>query len=326
VNDVQKYLVEEFVEEYQHHEMSRRDMLRRVGLVMGGIAGAAAAIRKAERALASAPAYEIRTGSRPGAISGGGRTGRGEATLPPLAQTTEFVVQPNDPAIRAEMVSFPGPAGDVRGYLARPAAAGAFPGVVVIHENRGLVEPNMDIARRYAREGYVALVPDLLSRVGGTDQFLSDLARASGAIAQLGPDAPAEDGNAAAAFLLTQPFVNGVMGATGFCFGGGVVWRMACRNPNLRAVAPHYGPNPPLDEATNIRAASLGIYAELDTRITGASNDLAAALTAAGTTWEFWVAPGANHGFFNNTGTVYNPDGAREAWVRTLTWFDRFLV
>jgi carboxymethylenebutenolidase len=325
VNEVQRYLVEEFVEDYHARTISRRELLRRAALIMGSVAAGTAAIREAERALAATPARVIRAGAYPGALSAPVAEERGERTLPPLEVTTAFVVLPDDPDIAVETVSFPGEAGAVVGYLARPAAAGLYPGVVVIHENRGLIEPNLDIARRFAKEGFVALAPDLLSRVGGTGQFADEPSRATGAIGQLGPDAPAADGNAAAAYLLTLPWVNGALGATGYCFGGGVVWRMGVRNPDLRAIVPYYGSNPPLDEVPNLRAAALGIYGEADTRITGAAADLAAKLEEVGATWEFWVAPGAPHAFMNNTSMSFRPDAAREAWRRTLAWFDRFL-
>ncbi len=325
MNDTQRYLIEEFVEDYHHRTLGRRELLRRAVLIMGSVAGAAAALRHAERALASNPARVSRVGAWPGGLSGV-PGGRGLRTLPPAEQTDAFVVPPDAPDIITEMVTFPGEAGDIQGYLTRPAADGRFPGVVVIHENRGLIEPNLDIARRYAREGFVALAPDLLSRVGGTAQFADDLAQATAAIGQLGPDAPAADGNAAAAYLMASEHTTGIVGVTGFCFGGGVVWRMGVRNPDLRAIVPYYGPPPPLEEVPNLRAATLGIYAELDTRITSSADDLAAILETMDVPWEFWVAPNANHAFMNNTGQSYNPEAAREAWVRTLDWFDRFLV
>ncbi|MGI8553812.1 MAG: dienelactone hydrolase family protein [Dehalococcoidia bacterium] len=325
MNEVQRYLIEEFVEDYRQRTLSRRDLLRRAVLIMGGGAAAAAALRSAESTLAAASPGAIRAGVRTGAQAQTGDPARGAHTAPPLQQTDAPVVDPADPSVITSVVSFAGEAGDVRGYLARPAGEGAFPGVVVIHENRGLIEPNLDIARRYAKEGYVALAPDLLSRVGGTDHFAADPAQATGAIGQLGPDAPASDGNAAVAFLQQQPYVSGAIGATGFCYGGGVVWLMGVRNPALLAIVPHYGMNPPLEEVPNLRAAALGIYAENDTRITGASDVLAAALMQAGAIWEFWIAPGANHAFFNNTGMSYNPQDAREAWNRALIWFDQNL-
>ena len=121
----------------------------------------------------------------------------------------------------------------------------------------------------------------MLTRGARPAAFRDNAAR-MGATGQLGPDAPAADGNAGVAYLLAQPFVSGAVGAIGYCFGGGVVWRMGVRNPNLRAIAPHYGSNPSLDEVPNLRAAALGIYAENDTRITSAAQELAERLAETG--------------------------------------------
>lgn len=326
MNDVQKYLIEEFVEDYHEQRMGRRELLRRAALIMGGAAAGTMAISTVERAMASQVVRPSRPGAWPGDLSGSGQPGRGEGTMPPAERSSDPVVAPDDPAIMVEWVDVPGEAGFVRSYLARPAADGSYPGVVVIHENRGSVEPNLDIGRRFAKEGFVAIVPDLLSRVGGTEQFADDPMRATGAIGQIGPDAPAADGNAAAAYLTGLPYVNGNLGATGYCFGGGGVWRMGVRNANLKAIVPYYGAPPPADEVSNLRAAALGIYAEADTRLTTAAEDLSPRLVEMGATWELWVAPGANHAFFNNTGGSYAPAAAQQAWRRTLAWFDRFLV
>lgn len=325
MNEVQRYLIEEFVEEYHERRLSRRELLRRAALIMGGAAAAATALREVERALAAQPASRTRSGVWPTPLADIASPERAAGTMPPPERTDALVVPPDDPAILVEVVTFPGEVGEVSGYRARPAMEGSFPGVVVIHENRGLIEPNMDIARRFAKAGYVALAPDLLSRVGGTEQFLEDLAQATAAIGQLGPDAPAADGNAAVAFLRTLPFVSGALGAVGYCFGGGVVWRMGVRNPELAAIAPYYGPPPPLAEVPNLRAAALGIYAELDSRINSGSEALWEALRTAGKTFELWIARGANHAFFNNTGASYAPEAAAEAWLRTLGWFDQYL-
>ena len=201
-----------------------------------------------------------------------------------------------------------------------------YPAIVVVHENRGLVEPNMDIARRYAKEGYVALVPDLVSRAGGTDQFSSDPSQATGFLGRADPNDLVSDLMSGMSWLAEQPFVDASnIGATGFCFGGGLVWRLAEAASNLKAAVPFYGPTPPLDAAGNITASVLGIYAELDTRITNSSLDLDAALDAAGVNHAKWVAPGANHAFFNNTGQAYNPPDAKEAWQRALAWFGMYL-
>ena len=236
------------------------------------------------------------------------------------------MVDPNDTAIVAGRVSFGGAAGDVLGYLAQPADDAIHPGIVVVHENRGLVEPNMDIARRYAKEGYAALVVDLVSRMGGTDHFADDPAQVSGFLGRANPDDLVNDLLAGLDFLSSLPAVDPLrLGITGFCFGGGLVWQTATVRSSLHAAIPYYGSNPPLDRVPDIGAAVLGIYAELDTRTTSASDALYAALDTTGVTHDRWIAPGAAHAFFNNTGSAYNPAAAMEAWNRTLAWFAAYL-
>ncbi len=333
MHDLQRYLVEEFAEEYLEGEMSRRDLLRRVLLVTGSAAVTATALaalgvraRGAEAAPAPKPRQHVEYDATVAGIPVPSVSLNG--TAPPPAQTTDNVVDPGDPSIQAGMVTFGGAAGDLNGYLAQPSASGAYPGIIVVHENRGLIEPIKDIARRYAKEGYAALAVDLVSRAGGTAIFLNDLMQATGFLGRADPNDLVSDLLSGMSWLADQPGVDGTrMTATGFCFGGGLVWRLAeAAGTTLRAAVPFYGPNPPLDDVPLIGAAVLGIYAALDTRITGASTDLDAALDAAGKTHDKWIAPGAGHAFFNNTGSAYNPSAAVDAWSRVLAWFATHLA
>ncbi|HEY7295523.1 MAG TPA: dienelactone hydrolase family protein [Dehalococcoidia bacterium] len=331
MHDLQRYLVEEFTDAYLEGHMSRRDLLRRVLLMTGSAAVTASALgslgvrsRVAEAASPIHPRPLQPAGPVPAAVLAQMQADPG---APPSQQTTDNVVDPNDPSIMAGMVTFGGAAGDLFGYLAQPADGAVHPGIVVVHENRGLIEPNMDICRRYAKEGYAALCVDLVSRAGGTAQFMDDIAQATGFLGSANPDDLVSDLVSGANHLSQQPQVDStLLGATGFCFGGGLVWRLVEQEPNLKAAVPYYGPNPPLENVPNIAAPVLGIYAELDTRITGSSTDLDAALDAAGKVHDKWIAPGANHAFFNNTGQAYNPADAMEAWSRTLAWFAQYLV
>ena len=173
MHDMQRYLVEEFAEEYLEGRMKRRDLLRRVLLMTGSAAVTASALsvlgvrsRAAEAAAPIRPRPLQPAGPVPAGVLAQMQADPG---APPPQQTTDNVVDPNDPAISAGMVTFPGPAGTLYGYLAQPATGGPYPGLIVNHENRGLIEPNMDICRRYAKLGYVALAVDLASRAGGTD-------------------------------------------------------------------------------------------------------------------------------------------------------------
>jgi carboxymethylenebutenolidase len=327
VHDLQRYLVEEFADDYLDGKMSRRDLMRRVLLMTGSAAVTATALAqlgvrpKGVQAAAPSPRPLLPQPAAPRyqqvVLHG---------TEPPAAQTDANVVSPDDPDITAGRVTFGGAAGDVFGYLAQPVGDGPFPALVLVHENRGLLEPNMDIARRYAKEGYAALAVDLVSRAGGTDQYLDDIAQATGFLGRSDPNDLVSDLLSGLSWLSDQPFVDANRLATsGFCFGGGLVWRLSEAAPNLKAAVPYYGSNPPLDAVGNIRAAVLGIYAELDTRTTNNSVSLDAALDAAGVTHAKWVAPSSPHAFFNNSGSAYTPDTAAEAWMRTLAWFAQYV-
>ncbi len=330
MHDLQRYLVEEFADEYLDGHLSRRDLFRRVLLMTGSAAVTAAALAalgvRSRAAEAVAPILP-RPLSPAGPVSAEILAQmQADPGAPPPQQTTDNVVDPNDPGIIAGMVTFGGAAGDLFGYLAQPADGAVHPGIIV-HENRGLIEPNMDICRRYAKEGYAALCVDLVSRAGGTAQFMDDLAQATGFLGGAPPADLVSDLISGASFLSDQPLVDSaVLGATGFCFGGGLVWRLVEQDSTIKAAVPFYGPTPPLEDVPNITAAVLGIYAELDTRITSSSADLDAALDAAGKTHDKWIAPGANHAFFNNTGQAYNPADAMEGWRRALAWFAQYLA
>ncbi len=214
----------------------------------------------------------------------------------------------------------------VLGYLAKPRRGPRAPGIVVIHENRGLVEHIKDVARRLARAGYVALAPDLASPEGGTDRF-SDPAAVTALLGRTPPARLVSMLNAAVGALQRRPDVYpDRVGAVGFCFGGGLAWRLATSNPSLRAVVPFYGPNPPLEDVPKIRAAILAIYGALDQRIDAGIPEIRNALEKAGIVHEVIVYPGADHAFFNDTGPRYNARAAGDAWARTLAWFAQHLA
>jgi len=215
------------------------------------------------------------------------------------------------------------------GYLARPKPTGTYPAVLVIHENRGLVPPHYpDVARRLAKEGYVALAIDLVSREGGTAR-IGDEAQIVSLIGQVSRDQPqrlVEDMNAGIRYLQGLSYVRrDRVGAFGFCFGGGMVWLLAVRNPELRAAVPFYGPRPPLEEVPNLRAAVLGIYGGNDARINAGIPDLEEALKAQNKTHRFITYPGADHAFFNDTSPRYHPEASKAAWGETLAWLQRYL-
>jgi carboxymethylenebutenolidase len=225
----------------------------------------------------------------------------------------------DDSRLAAERVSYDSPKGRINGYLVRAKALGKRPAVIVIHENRGLTPHIEDVARRLAVEGYLALAPDLLSIAGGTPPD-EDKAR------DLHAKTPREDMIAAAIaavpFIQHHPESTGKVGAVGFCFGGGVVNRMAAGSPDLAAAVPYYGEQVPAEMVPAIKAALLLQYAENDERIDKGISAYEAALTANNKKFTIYIYPGTQHAFNNDTGAArYNKAAADLAWSRTLAFF-----
>ncbi|MCL5997885.1 MAG: dienelactone hydrolase family protein, partial [Chloroflexi bacterium] len=231
----------------------------------------------------------------------------------------------DDPAIEASAVEFPSGDATVMAYLARPAGDGQYPAVLVCHENRGLTDHIRDVTRRLAKSGYVGLAVDLLSRQGGT-AAVSDQSQVPGLLGQTPPDQFVQDFEAGWSYLKSQPFVqtDGV-GMVGFCFGGGVTWRVATKLADLKAAVPFYGPVPPVEDVPGIQAAVLGIYAGRDTRITNSAGPIEDAMKQNNKTFEKVIYPDTDHAFHNDTGERYNATAARDAWSRTLAWFAQYL-
>jgi carboxymethylenebutenolidase len=210
---------------------------------------------------------------------------------------------------------------EISGYLARPESGAAGPAVLVCHENRGLTPHIQDVARRFAKAGYAALALDLLSREGGTAGLDSDAV--SGALTSAGTARHVGDFAAGFEYLQSQDFVDsGRIAMNGYCFGGGITWQAATELPGLKATAAFYGPAPDLSKVPAIKAAALGVYAELDQRITGDLPGLRDALAATTVTHELTVYPGVNHAFHNDTGDRYDQTQATAAWDGMLSWFE----
>jgi carboxymethylenebutenolidase len=249
--------------------------------------------------------------------------------LDSLGPTVVYAAQvdPNDPALNSTMINFPSTDGvSVQAYLTRPKKDGPLPAIVVIHENRGLTDHIQDVARRLAKEGYVVLAPDLLSRLGGTAKFPGD--EATGAIRKLDEDMLIKDLTGAINYLKGQKFVRASkIGVTGFCWGGGNVLLIATHNKDLAAAVVYYGRNPQnLNDVQHITAAVMGHYGEKDEGITSQVPKLAEAMKKYGKSFEYKVYAGAPHGFNNDTNPQrYNPEAAKEAWVRTLDFFKKHL-
>jgi len=232
-------------------------------------------------------------------------------------------VAEDDQRVKGEMVTFKAGAQDVSGYLARPAAEGKYPSVVVVHENRGLNPHTKDVARRLAVAGFQALAVDFLSPVGGTP---SDQDKARDMIGTLKPEDVTGWAQGAVAYLRSNPSSNGKVGAVGFCWGGGVIGRLAVADPTLNAGVVYYGQQPPAEDVAKIKAPLLLNYAGMDERINAGVPAFEEALKAGGKDYTLYTYEGAQHAFLNDTNEArYNKEAADLAWGRTLDFFKKHL-
>ncbi|MDH3217404.1 MAG: dienelactone hydrolase family protein [Candidatus Krumholzibacteria bacterium] len=233
------------------------------------------------------------------------------------------VVKPEDPRIQQEYIEFDSPDGygRGRGYFVTPAGAtGPLPGILVIHENRGLNPHIEDIARRLALDNFVAFAPDALFPLGGYPGNEDD---ARQQFRQLDRAKTQEDFVAAAAFLRGRPECTGRIGAVGFCYGGGMVNYLATRlGTELAAGVPFYGSAPNLEDVPNIRCPIMVQSAEHDPRINARWPDYERALQAAGVNYQRHLYPGTQHGFNNDTTPRYDEAAAALAWERTIAFFN----
>ena len=235
------------------------------------------------------------------------------------------VVSPGDKRIKAEPVEYPSPTGSgkARGYLVRPSRPGGkLPGLLVIHENRGLNPHIEDVARRLALENFVTFAPDALFPLGGYPGG-EDEARAL--FSKLDQAKTREDFVAAAGWLKARPECTGRYGAVGFCYGGGVVNWLATRLPDLGAGVAFYGSAPPLEDVARIKAPLMVQSAEVDERINASWPAYEAALKAANVRYERYLYPGTQHGFNNDTTPRFDAAAAKLAWQRTLDFLNKNL-
>ena len=234
-------------------------------------------------------------------------------------------VAKDDARIKTEYLDYPSPQGSgiMRGYFARPtAASGRLPGVVVIHENRGLNPYIEDVARRLAMANFVAFAPDALAPVGG---YPGTEEKAVALFAKLDAGKRTEDLLAAAGHLKSRPECTGRIGAMGFCFGGGIANTMAVRIADLAAAVPFYGIQPSAADTARIKAPLLIHYAASDDRINTGWPAFEAALKANGVKYQMHLYPGTNHGFHNDTTPRYDEAAAKLAWSRTVAFLNENL-
>jgi carboxymethylenebutenolidase len=303
MTELERYLAEEIAEDHVDGIITRREAMRRLAL-LGVSATAASAMITAE---AQARDHGKNKGHDHHHDHGDGR----ESAWAPV---------PTQP------ITFPGPNGTLMGAWA-PAATRAQGSVLVIHENRGLTDHIRNVAGRFAANGFSALALDLLSEEGGTAGIADD-AKVMGILADISANNPQRFDNdmKAAVTELAKRVPREPINAIGFCFGGGMIWRLlAAKERRLSAASPFYGPFPSDGDLRGTRAAVLAVYAGMDDRVLATRDAARAALQAARVDYEFVTFSEAQHAFFNDTNGAprFNPMAAEEAWRRVNAWFAR---
>ena len=247
-----------------------------------------------------------------------------DALSPKFAEAQQ--IPKDDARLKASTVEFSSPKGQgkMRGYLVRPAkASGKLPGVLVVHENRGLNPHIEDIARRIALDGFMAFAPDALAPLGG---YPGDEDKARELFGKLDLEKVGEDFVAAAEWLKSRPDCTGKIGVVGFCVGGGIANMLATRLPDLSAAVPFYGAQPKAEEVAKIKAPLLIHYAEHDDRIDAGIPAFEAALKANHVRYQLFTYPGTQHGFNNDTTPRYDKAAAQLAWQRTIDFLKKNLA
>ncbi|WP_327115182.1 dienelactone hydrolase family protein [Nocardia sp. NBC_01730] len=302
---LQRYIAEEIAADHADGILTRREALRRLALLGFGITAAGALLAACSggdpRITDSAPSP-----ATPSAPPTSPSAPHGSATaVPPTAITFGG---PDGKQLQAAWASAPQPRG----------------GVLVIHENKGLTDHIRSVTGRFAGAGYSALAVDLLSAQGGTAAF-TDPAAATAELSRIPQKQFVADLRAGLDEL--QRRVEGKkLGTTGFCFGGGLAWLLLASGPSpLAAATPFYGPFPDNGDLSASKAAALAVYAAADIRVNASRPAAEAALVRAGNPYEIFIAPDADHAFFNDTGPRYNAAAATEAWRRVLDWYGTYL-
>lgn len=232
----------------------------------------------------------------------------------------------DDPRLETEFINYSSPkgGGTIKAQLSRPADnKGRLPGIVVVHENRGLNPHIADVGRRAALAGFISVSPDALTPLGGypgNDDDGRELQR------QRDRDEMLEDFIAAFEFLKNHPECDGNIGVVGFCFGGWISNMMAVRVPELKAAVPFYGGQPDAEDVPKIQAPLLLHYAALDQRVNAGWPAYEKALKANNKEYTAHIYPDVNHGFHNDTTPRYDEAAAKLAWTRTIDFFKNKLV
>jgi carboxymethylenebutenolidase len=283
---------------YVDGAFNRRELVKRVARRTGSVAAAMAALSGYEEMNAEEVPESVRARNR---------------------------VALDNPEIEARDIEFAAPQGMLYAHLAQPVTEGPHPGVIVIHENRGLVEHIKDVTRRVARAGFVGLGIDLLSRQGGTSQFTEPTQQTAAYNRTNQTDRRADILEAMKYLKSLSNVVSDRIGITGFCAGGANTWDFVVNVPEVAAAVPFYGAPPALEDVDKIRTPVLAIYAERDRALTLRLFPVATAMITQQKVFGMVVYEGVGHAFHNDTGAAYNGPAADDAWSRTLVFFDRHL-
>jgi carboxymethylenebutenolidase len=328
MNLFQRYLADEFAEDYEEGRLTRRDALKLIVSVTGSLVAANSILAGciplpdvAETDVVS-PTDTQTPNSPP--VSDSPTPDSVSTESSPPATTAHGTVLPDDPDIIAGDLQIPVADTDIVGYLSRPANEIPAPVILVCHENRGLTPHIQDVTRRFAKAGYVSLAVDLLSRQGGSAAVGEG--SVPGILGNINPAQFVDDFKSGWRYLGEQFFADaGRVGMAGFCFGGGVTWQVAVNMPELLAAIPYYGPHPVVSDVPKINAAVFAVYGELDSRINSGIPAIEEAMTENNKIYEKMIYPNAGHAFNNDTGSRYNPEAAQDAWARSLAWFDKYV-
>ena len=235
-----------------------------------------------------------------------------------------LIVDPNDTTLDSDFINYESPkgGGTIKGLLSKPKDATKLPGVIVVHENRGLNPYVEDVGRRTAKEGFISLAPDALTPLGGYPGNDDDGRALQKKREQ---NEMLEDFIAAYNYLKNHKDCDGNVGVVGFCFGGWISNMMAVKLPELKAAVPYYGRQPEAEDAKKIKTPLLLQYGELDTRVNAGWPDYEKILKENNIAHEAFIYPNVNHGFHNNTTPRYDKKAATLSWERTIAFFKKHL-
>ena len=269
--------------DYKQGRLNRRDFVRKLAIVAGSSAAAA-------------------------------------ALIPRMEKTNSSFSKQDDKDLNTESITYPGESGEIKAFMAWPKTGKKFPAVLIIHENRGLQPHIKDVTRRMAKEGFLSLAPDALSPLGGTPE--NDLDKAVKMIGQLDYDKTVKNLVAAVKYLKTNPLSTGKVGCTGFCWGGGMTNQVAVNSPDLDAAVPYYGKQPTEEQVAKITAPIMAHYAGDDPFIDPGIPAFEEALKKYKKEYQIFIYDGAKHAFNNDSNPErYNEKAAKLAWSRTIAFF-----